>query len=172
MWGAGQALASAACRDCLQWLLRTAVGIDHRAAVFQSKPSTSRQKRDATMPWVKLVFIHRLLCPHRCMHACMPACPSTLAIADDLPRLWTLASPVDVPTARLAFDLHADQVFLGVGSRLQVTSLTSLLCDVCRLAVGASEKQQGRSLRVLVVLGHSHRDRATWNRRSPACTNI
>ena len=106
------------------------------------------------------------------LYACMHACPSTLAIADDLPRLWTLASPVDVPAARLAFDLHADQVFLGVGSRVQVTSLISFLCDVCRLAVGASEKQQGRRLRVLVVLGHSHRDRAAWNRRSPACTDI
>ena len=70
--GAGQALASAARRDCLQWLLRTAVGIDQGAAILQSKPSTSRQKRDLAMPRVKFVFIHPLLCPHRCMHACMP----------------------------------------------------------------------------------------------------
>ena len=67
---AGRALTSAARWDSLQLLLRAAVGIDHRTTVLQSKPSTSRQKRDLAMPWVKFVFIDALIAA--CMHACMP----------------------------------------------------------------------------------------------------
>ena len=93
VWGVG--CGASAGERCMPGMsAAAAVGIDHRAAVFQSKPSTSRQKRMLAKPWVKFVFIAPLLCPHRCMHACMHAhrhspLPTISLACGHSPALWT-----------------------------------------------------------------------------------